>query len=437
MPDAPTDSGSSASATPSDTSTSDTSTSTVEPAVPRGRWNTPRAVTVAALAFALTAPGQTPGLSVLVDPIIHELDVSRSAVSAAYMCGTLSGALVLPTIGSTIDKYGPRRVMVVVAIAFGAVLLLASLVSNLFGLALAFIGLRMTGQGALGLVATTAVALHVHRRRGLAQGITSAIGVGGISLSPVLLERLVADYGFRTVWLIEGLTIWAIAIPLAVFGLPKLARPARVRGRGMRSQVVTAPGDWTPREARRTAFFWVVAASIAAVAMLASGVNFHQIALLGERGLSPTEAAANFLPQTVAGLSATLIAGMLADRLPPRAIIVFCMLTLAFAVASGGYVHPGWSAFAFGAALGVAGNGLRVLEATAFPNMFGLSHVGAIRGGLVSTTIAASAFGPLLFALAHDWVDSYRPVLLVSAVFPIGVAVAAMFTRAPKPKRAS
>ncbi|WP_276209756.1 hypothetical protein [Amycolatopsis vastitatis] len=35
--------------------------------------------------------------------------------------------------------------------------------------------------GALGLVATTTVALHVHRRRGSAIGVTSAIGTSGIS----------------------------------------------------------------------------------------------------------------------------------------------------------------------------------------------------------------------------------------------------------------
>lgn len=401
------------------------------------RWRAPRVVAVGSLALALTAPGQTAGLSILIDPIIEELQVGRSAISTAYLIGTLTGAIAMPAFGRAIDRFGPRRILMAVGFAFGGVLVTVSTVSNVIGLAAAFVGLRMVGQGALSLVATTAVAIHVERRRGMAQGITSAIGAAGISLSPVLLEGLAATHGFRTVWLVEGLVIWALLIPLAVFGLPRRTPLDRRRKPGERAGAVTAPGDWTVRQATRTGLFWVVTASIATVGMLGTAVNFHQIALLGERGLTPTEAAANFIPQTVAGLLATVIMGMLVDKLSSRLVMAGCMGALTLALVAGGFVQPGWSALGFGFLLGIAGNGLRVLEATVFPATFGLSHVGAIRGVVVSTGIAASAIGPLALSLGHDWLGTYRPVLLIVSVIPVVVAIAAALIKPPRQQRPS
>lgn len=71
------------------------------------------------------------------------------------------------------------------------------------------------GQGALGLTATTATALWFTRRRGTAVGIVSAAGAAGISLAPLLLERLVAAHGWRAVWAGEGVAIWLCMLLLA------------------------------------------------------------------------------------------------------------------------------------------------------------------------------------------------------------------------------
>lgn len=187
-------------------------TVTTEPAPDRpraSRWYGPRVVGTSSFVLALTAPGQTAAISAFVDPLIHGLGVSRSLVSGAYMVGTLAGACAMPLLGRLIDRHGPRRVMAVIAVAFGVVLMALSAVSGIVGLTAGFVGIRMLGQGALNLTATTAVAVYIERRRGLAQGITSAVGAAGISLAPVALAGLVAEHGFRMVWFVEGLVICA------------------------------------------------------------------------------------------------------------------------------------------------------------------------------------------------------------------------------------
>ncbi|MGJ7909134.1 MFS transporter [Actinopolyspora sp. H202] len=396
-----------------------------------------RVVVPTATALALTAPGQTPAVSVFVDPIIESLGLSRTVVSTAYMAGSISGALVMPLLGRVIDRFGPRTIMAAIGACFGIILLAASTVSGIIGLTAAFIGIRVGGQGALNLVATTTVAIYVHRRRGFAMGLTSAIGTAGISLVPVLLERLVSELGWREVWALEGVVVLALVVPAALLVLPRTPpRPEEhqrepVSGGAGRRNGPTV--DWTLPEAMRTGMFWVVASGVGVCSLVATALTFHQVSLLGERGLSAAQAAAVFIPQTLAGLAASFLLGWLADYVADRVLIVATMTVLAVATLGAGWVHPGWTAFAYGLALGVCTNGIRTLEAVAFPRCFGLRHIGSIRGVVHSVTVGASAFGPPLLAIGRSMTVSYRPVLLVLCLLPLAVVMAAVLTKDPPP----
>ena len=386
-----------------------------------------------AIALGATAPGQTAAVSVFIDPLIVDLDMTRSQVAGAYLVGTLVGAAAMPLVGSALDRFGVRRTMAAVGAAFGAVLLGLSLVSGLVGLTAGFVGIRMLGQGALGLVATTASALWFVRRRGTVLGVVSSAGAAVISLAPVALERLISAEGWRTAWAVEGLLVWAVVVPLALFGMRD--RPADLGqvpdGRPVPGAPVAVEWGLTRGAAVRSGFFWVVCGAVATTGMLSTAVAFHQISLLGERGLSPAEAAANFVPQTVAALVATIGTGWLVDRFSPRWATSAAMLTLAGALVWGAYLTDGWSAIGFGLAIGLAGGSIRSLEAASFPRYFGTKHIGSIRGLVALVSVGSTAFGPLLFALVHDLTGSYRPALLGSAVLPVLVAGLGVVVRPP------
>jgi MFS family permease len=393
-------------------------------------------VGVSALALAMTAPGQTAAISAFIDPMTQGLGISRSAISTAYLVGTLAGAAAMPLVGRTLDRYGTRATMAAIGAAFGAILLALSAVTNVVGLTAGFVGVRMAGQGALGLTATTAVAVWFSRRRGVAVGLVSAVGAAGISLAPVGLEALISATDWRTAWAIEGLAVWAIVIPLALFGVRNSPADLGQRTDGdtpTEHRRITPPIGATLREAAHTAFFWVVVAGVAVAGMLGTAVAFHQIDLLGQRGLSATEAAANFLPQTAASLLATLAVGALIDRISPRWLTAACMLALSGGLVWGVAVDPGWSAIGFGLLLGGSAGAIRTLEAAAFPRYFGTTHLGSIRGVVAAVSVGSTAFGPVGFALVHEATGGYTAALLGSAVLPLLVAAAALFLPVPRP----
>jgi len=423
------------------------------PAVPFHGW---RMVALAALMLGLTGPGQTVGVSVFVDPIIAALDISRSELSAAYLVGTLVASAALPRVGRALDAYGTRRTLLVVALGLGVALTGMAGVVGLVTLTLGFLGIRMLGQGSLSLVATNAVAPWFSRRRGLAIGVVTAVGSSLIALVPLVATFGIARVGWRGTWLALAALVVGVLVPVARRGFvdrpedvgqhpdgvdPAAAAPAddprTVTAAGGPAGVpatVAADGprrDHTRAEALRTPMLWALIGGSVATGMLTTALAFHQIDLLGEQGLTPVEAAANFLPQTVATFTTVLVVGALVDRIAPRWILLASMGLLATAMLVVPLVEPGLRAVGYGMAIGASGAAARSLEAGAVPRLYGLRHLGAIRGVVTALGGASTALGPLAISLGRDVSGSYVPVLRWLVLLPAGVALLGLLAPFP------
>jgi MFS family permease len=410
-------------------------------------------VGLAALMLGLTGPGQTVGVSVFVDPMMTALDLTRSEVSGAYLVGTLLASLVLPRIGRALDEHGTRRTLLVVAVGLAVALVGMGLVAGIVTLTLGFVGIRMLGQGSLSLVATNAVAPWFERRRGLAIGLVTAVGSSLIALVPLLATIGIARVGWRVTWVLLALLVAGVLVPVALRGF--VDRPSDVGQHpdgwptGERDTLITVAGgpagvpafgvtphrrarrDFTRAEALRTPMLWALIGGSVATGMLTTAMAFHQIDLLGEQGLSPVEAAANFLPQTVATFATVLLVGSLVDRVAPRWILLASMALLATAMLVVPFVRPGVSAVGYGMALGASGAAARALEAGSVPRLYGLRSLGAIRGIVTAFGGASTALGPLALSLGRDTVGGYAPVLRWFVVIPAVVAVLGLLAPVP------
>lgn len=413
------------------------------PAPPRPgtRFSGWRIVVLAAVAMGMTGPGQTAGISVFIDPMMASLELTRSQVSAAYLIGTLGGAMAMPRVGRLIDERGTRATMAIIGGLFGLVLAAMAGVVGLLSLGLGFVGVRMLGQGGLGLVATTAVAPWFDKRRGTAIGVTTAIGSALLSLFPLVSAFVIAHTGWRVAWLVLAGGVWAVVLPIAFRGL--IDRPADI---GQQTDGACDMGDvsdtdgrsvvaYTRAQAVRTPMFWAVAGGVATTGMIGTGLAFHQIDLLGEQGLTPVQAAANFLPQTFAALVATLLVGSMVDRFPSRWVLLVSMSFMGGAMVLVPLVSPGLVAIVYGMLIGAAGASVRALEAASFPKLFGIPHLGSIRGLVTSISVASTAFGPLALSVGHDLTGNYVQVLLALLIVPVAVAIFGLIAKNPQQLR--
>ncbi len=398
-----------------------------------------RIAALATVTGALTGPGQTIGVSVFIDPMIGALGLTRSDVSAAYLIGTLTGALLLLPVGRWIDKVGARRAMLWIALAFGLGLLVMSGVQGFVTLAIGFTLIRWLGQGSLGLVSTLSVTPWFERRRGFAFGITTTAMSMLMSLTPILLGAAIGAYGWRVAWILAAIAIWLVVVPIARFGI--IDRPSDVGQYADGDPAPDLSGDdaadprvpsRTRREALTQPRFWVLSSVVAATSMLITALNFHQISILGAQGLTITEAAAMFLPQVVGALVAGLVMGILADRMPARYLLAATMVLLLASLLMAAFLRPGATIILYAIVLGAAGGAGRPLVATVLPRWYGLSHIGSIQGVSVLIGVAASASGPVALSLANDQLGGYGPAAWVFVLIPVVIGLAALTIREPE-----
>ncbi len=395
-----------------------------------------RIVTLAVITMVMTSPGQTIGVSVFTDPMIEGLGLTRDQVSFAYLLGTLGGATMLPLVGRRIDRFGLRTMMTIIGVAFGLALIGMSQVQGFVTLALGYVGIRLLGQGSLSLTSSVAIGLWFERRRGFAAGIVAAVGGGIMALTPIALNALIGFTSWRTAWVIAAITVWVVIIPVARFGM--IDRPEDVgqvpdgqafHDEAERTGTVVVPRVSSTRaQALRNPAFWLLSAVVATPSLLTTALNFHQIAILGERGISEGQAAALFLPQFLGPLASGVVFGPLVDRLAPRTMMVATTLMLAAShlVLSLSSNVP--IAVAYGLLVGVTSGAVRALSGTLFPRFFGTREIGAIMGVGQTINVAASASGPFILAVMKSGVGEFQmPVLLLGAI-PLVLAVAVALT---------
>jgi sugar phosphate permease len=380
----------------------------------------------------MTTPGQTVGVSVFLDSIIGDLGLSRSTVSLLYTFATLTGSLALPFVGRFVDTKGPRRAVIFIAALFALACLWMGFIKGMVGLFIGFLLIRSLGQGSLSLVSLHVINLWFIQRRGLAVGLSGMGFALSFALFPPFIDLLIGTFGWRNAYPILGGLIAITVLPVgALFfrGHPE-SYGLTPDGRGS-SWEGTSEQNFTPAEARRTLSFWLYTAATFCFAMLGTALLFHNYDILGTGGISRSAATGAFGALGFVAAGANLGTGVLLDRLAPRYLLSVTLSLLCLSLYLATAISTLQGVLLYGSVLGLMQGMNGAISASVFAHYFGRRHLGAIKGTVQTVGVVGSAIGPFLFAFGQDLMGSYRPVLLLSALLPLGLALIAPFIRPP------
>lgn len=390
-----------------------------------------------------SSPAQTFGVSIFNEPMRASLGLSHGQSAAAYMLGTLLGALPIILVGRQMDRFGLRRTLMVVVTLFSLACVLTSLVQGWWTLMAAFFLLRMLGPGALALLSGNTLAFWFDRKLGMVEGFRKVGMAAAMATIPSLNLWLVAHWGWRGAYSLLGVGTWLILFPLVALyyrnrpadigqtldGVPKSASPSG-SGPGGRRRSLTLP------ETLRTKAFWIVASGSAMNGLIHTALFFCLVPIFGERGLQPTDAAATLTLYAISLALMQFVGGMLADRFAARQLLCTGMLGLSLAVLVLFSAETRAAAFLAGAMLAV-GQGLFFGAAQPlWARYFGRAHIGKIRGVLMTLNVASSSLGPLVAGLTRDWRGDFDLALLLFAAAPVPVALGCLLVQAPPRPRA-
>jgi MFS family permease len=364
--------------------------------------------------------------SVFLVALVGHFGWSRSVTAGAMSVFILVHGSFGPIAGRLVERFGPRRLMLVGSLVMASGLALTSLVQTWWQLYLSYGVLTAIGLGACGWVPSVILAEKWFPNRvGTALGIvTAGIGVGILGVVP-LTNFLVEAFDWRRAFQVLAVLVAVVIAPAALFilrepkPLPPVARP--------RSGDVSTPLPahyWTVRSALRSRAFHFAVLAFFTGGSLSQMLLMHQFAFMVDHGVAKTAGSLIVGIIGITSIPAKILWGTLSDRIGREltysiglASILLSVLCLAFIGALPGLVMP--IAFALLLGTGYAANA-PIIPAAArdlfagpkFPSIFGTLSMFAALGG---------ATGSWLGGALYDLTGDYRAMLLVAG----GLAICA------------
>jgi MFS family permease len=173
-------------------------------------------VLLSAMMLFLSAPGQTYSISVFIKVYIEEFGYTSTEISSAYSIATLISGTLLVFMGSFIDRFGVKKMVVVVVVLLGFTTFYNSFVSSIYMIFFGFFLLRYFGQGSMTLIPNTLVPQWFEKKRAFAISIAGIGGLLAMLFVPSINLWMINRFGWEYAWRIWGLILLVGFVPLAI-----------------------------------------------------------------------------------------------------------------------------------------------------------------------------------------------------------------------------
>ena len=405
-------------------------------------------VAISIIGTIASIPGQTMGVGVFTDYLIKALHLSRVKISTAYMIGTICSSFLLPLAGKLLDRIGIRTMVVLVSLGLGLSMVLlsisdmltisASLVVSMIVISIIFLLMRFFGQGCLTMLSRVAIGRWFDHHRGMASAISGIFVSLGFNSSPVFLNFLVTNYGWKSAAITLALLV---GIGMSFIGwlffrdTPEkcgLKMDGNIDKEKISQSLPETIKEFTKNEAIRTHSFWAFSLGMAVISLIITAVTFHISSIGAEKGLTRQESYAVFLWSFPFSIVSNFISSWISDRIRHKWLLIAMMVAQAASLLGLLFFSTLSGRILFSAAQGSAGGLYVALATVAFPRFFGRQHLGEISGVNMSVLVFASAIGPVLFSAMHSLSGNYQSILLLSFILPITIIIYAIKAENPQ-----
>jgi MFS family permease len=349
--------------------------------------------------------------SVFFLPVVQHFGWSRTFFSLLVATAPLAAGFSSPGIGSLMDRYGERWIMIAGATMVGLSFLALSRADS----APAFFAIFVTLG--IGITASTIIpaALVITRwfseQRGVALGIAFAgIPLGGTAMA-IVANQVVNYGGFRAGYIAMAIPILFLVIPLLAMFIPTSTEKQKTEAERVPTEESLFGLEVS--EALRARSFWMIAIAEVLFATARVGLRVHLVPFLTGLGYSPTRAAEVLSATFVFSAIGTFAIGRVVDKLGGRTT-----LGLVFVGAAGGIAAllaaSHWIAVAaFVLIFGLAGDTPAAIFPIAVTESLGAKRLGGLLGLLALCRTVGFAFGPVIAGRIFDRSGSYTGALLV------------------------
>ncbi|CAM5222354.1 Putative MFS family arabinose efflux permease OS=Castellaniella defragrans OX=75697 GN=HNR28_000899 PE=4 SV=1 [Castellaniella defragrans] len=270
--------------------------------------------------------------SVLLDPLQQVFGWSLATISFAAALGIFLYGMVGPFAAAAMDRFGLRRVVLTALIVMAASSAASAYMTQTWQLIVLWGVFSGMGSGAVAMVLGAVIANRwFTRHRGLAMGIlTASTATGNLIFLPLLAGLASSSDWTRAVWAVAAAMIVMVPLvwrlvpdhPADIGLLPYGSDPDHPPAPTARRTGMIASAFGTLKRASRTSAFWYLFGTFWVCGFTTNGlVGTHLIAMCGDHGIAPIQAASLLSLMGIFDLVGTTASGWLTDRYDPRALL--------------------------------------------------------------------------------------------------------------------
>ena len=363
--------------------------------------------------------------SVFFLPVVKHFGWSRALFSLLVATAPLAAGFSSPAIGSLMDRYGERRIMIIGATMVALSFLALSRADSAAAFFVIFVVLGVGITASTIIPAALVITSWFREQRGLALGVAfSGIPLGGTGIT-ILASHIVQRSGFRAGYFAMAIPILLIVIPLLAMFMrtPPAEKKTRIAG----GAAAAVPG-LEVGEALRSRSFWLIAIAEVFFATAGVGLRVHLVPFLTGIGYSPTLAAEILGTMFVFSAIGSFTMGAFADRIGGRATLSIVFLAGAIGIAALLGASHLIAVAAFVVIFGLVRE-THVLP-IAITESFGAKRLGTLLGLLALFTTFGFAAGPVIAGGIFDRTGSYTGALMLFVALAI-VSMLAMRATLP------
>lgn len=378
----------------------------------QGWWQ----LVVAMLVQAINAGCIFTAYSVVTAPLKLEFAPSNMVLMLGMTATSLVSGLLSPVLGTAIDRFSVRNMMMLGATLVATAFMLISLTGNMVQVVLIYAAGMSVASVLLGPIATSALlARWFTTKRGLAMGLAaSGSAIGGLLLPP-LLQQLIDGLEWRMAMQAFSGVILLITLPAIRWLVVDWPPQANTTGElGAKTPTLSPMGNATDSLSAMLADrnFWLLCLVVGSLFCGPISIIGNLMQLVGEKGIQPSEGAFLISIFSAANFGGKLFVAATADRVDHRLALAITLL----GVAAGAIGLFSASQFSWlGIACGVVGlfsGGASPLWSVTLAHIYGAQRIGKIMGTMTLAIMPFTLLGPPVFGRVFDMTGSYGNALL-------------------------
>ncbi len=367
---------------------------------------------IVAACFSIQAIGVGTYISygVFFNQISTEFNWSRATISGASSLAFFLMGLLGIFAGRLNDRIGPRKVMTVTSLFFGAGLLLMYRLGAVWQLYLFYGIIIGIGLSSIDVIALSTTARWFIKKRGVMTGIVK-VGTGvGQLIIPFIASMLIKSYGWRTSYLIIGMTGLLLLVSIAQL----LRRDPGQMGLLLNNEkkismdnLVLIDVGFSLREAVHTRQFGMICGINLFSVFCLLIIMVHIVPYIQDMKFSALRAAS--VLSAIGGVSilGRFITGFAIDRIGSKRVIIICFILLMVSLLWLQIANDLWMFYLFAIIYGTTHGGFFTAISPIVAEFFGMSAHGVIFGIVAFSGTVGGAIGPFIAGYIFDITAGY------------------------------